>query len=238
METLNIFEYEDETYYLVNKRGRRVPGAEWVARPRLQSGVFLATSDKLFTVLGDEVKLNASEILAIINFWVYYRKGPQRYIARLEPLGLKFRIKVETAVDDVGFLSHEGCVVLVNSEWLIYNYDFGTLIQDSTVPDVQITVPKIWDLLKKGFTEPYLLHLAKDTLDMTLVRALNEGKTDAAWDAANEDFHKIIIKLSELIDDYSAEEIGSILGLKTYIVSVIAQYLEIYDFVSEKSESE
>ncbi len=239
METLSVFEYNDEDgiYYLVNKRGRRIPDAEWTTRPRLQSGVFLATYNKVFTVLGDEVKsLNADEVFAIINFWVYYRRGGQRFIARLEPLGLKFRIKVETPVDDVGFLSHEGCVIQSEGEWLIYTYDFGTLIQDESVPDVQITVSKVNELLKKGFSERYLSYLVQDTNDMTLINTLSHGNTFTAWESANEDFHKIIVKLSELIGDYSAEEIGSILGLKPYIVSVITQYLEIYNFVSSNDD--
>lgn len=241
METLNVFEYDEEAelYYLINKRGKRVPYAEWAACPRLQSGVFLVTYDKVFTVLGDEVKsLEADEVFAIINFWVYYRKGGQKYIARLEPLGLKFRIKVETPVDEVGFLSHEGCVIQNNGEWEIYNYDFGTLIRDTTVPDVSVTANKVNDLLKKGFTAKYLMYLVQDIGDTAVLGLLEYANTLGAWEKANQDFYRVIVKLSELIGDYSAEEIGSILGLKPYIVSVITQYLEINNFVSSTEDAE
>lgn len=235
METLRIFEQDEDGiyYFLVNKRGVRVPDAVWDYCPKLQSGVFLATTDKVFTVLGDQIKnLVADQIFAIINFWVYYRRGSQKYIARLEPLGLKFRIKVETPVEDVGFLSHDGCVIWDGAEWIIYNYDFGTLIVDETLPDVQITKAKVYELLKKGFSERYLLHLVGNTDDISLKELLSCGKTFLAWEDANQDFHKVVVKLSELIDEYSADQIGSILGLKPYIVSVITQYLEIYNFVS------
>lgn len=241
MEILNVFEFKEEEgiYYLLNRKGKRVPNAEWSMSPMLQSGVFLATYDKVFTVLGDEVKnLEADEIYAIINFWAYYRRGAQKYIARLEPLGLKFRIKVETPVEEVGFLSHDGCVIKNNGGWEIYNYDFGTLMHDNTIPDVNLTVDKVTDLLKKGFTAEYLTYLAQNNDDTAVIDVLSFANTLAAWEKTNHDFCKVIIKLSELIGDYSAEEIGSILGLKPYIISVITQYLEINNFVSSTDVAE
>lgn len=234
METLNVFEHDEETgfVYLVNRRGKRVPGAEWTQTPRLQSGVFLATYDKVFTVLGDEVnKLETDEVYAIINFWVYYRRGGQRYIARLEPLGLKFRVKAETPVEDVGFLSHEGCVIQSNGEWEIYNYAFGTLQRDVTVPDVQLSASQVYELLKKGFTDKYLIYLASMKSDMSSIQALSSANTLSAWEDANKDLYTVIVRLSELIGEYSAEQLGTILGLKPYIISIIMQYLEINNFI-------
>lgn len=241
MTSLNIFECEEDlatnakTYHLVNKRGRRVEGAQWTEEPTLQSGVFLTTDNQVFTVLGDTVKLEADKVYAIINFWVYYCRNGQDYVARLEPLGLKFRLKVEKPVESVGYLSHDGCVIMENSVWNIYNYSFNTLILDNTVPQVSVTHDKVYDILKMGFTVDYLKYLV-GTDDTVTLDSINKYDTLSAWKDSNKDFNKVVVKLSEVMDKYSPEQLGSILGLKSYIISVLIQYLEIYDFVSVNTE--
>lgn len=235
MKTLNIFEVEENpngeiTYYLVNKRGKRVDDAEWGDKPDLQSGVFLATNRKIFTVIGDEVKnFVADKIYGIINFWVYYRIGSQDFIARLEPLGLKFRVKAQTSVTQVGYLSYDGCVIKEDNNWNIYNYSFGTLIIDDRKPDVSLTPDKIENLIKAGFTKEYLITL---TDDMRIKSCIARYTTMKLWQQSNRDFCEIVAKFSNLIQEYSAEKIGNTLGLRPYIVTVISQYLEINNFIN------
>lgn len=235
MGTLKIFEVdtEENVYYLLNKRGRRVPDAQWNTIPRLQSGVFIATKNKIFTVLGEEVKgLEADTIFSIMNFWVYYERGEQKYISRLEPLGLKFRLKVETPIDEVGFLSHDGCVVKIDGRFIIYNYEFGTLIEDTTKPDVSFG-QDVTELLQLGFTVSYLRYLSNELGLGINLSNLTEYDTLCAWETANDDFTKIVMRLSEIMDSYTPSQLGQILGLRPYIISVITQYLEVNNFIAE-----
>lgn len=233
---MNLFfhdEEEEDKYYLLNKRGKRVDGAVWDNEPLLQSGVFLICSNKLYTVLGDVIKdFEADYIYVIINFWVYYKRDGVCYIARLEPIGIKFKLRAETPVEDVGFLSYDGCVVMQGGQWVIYTYSYGCLTEDKTVPDVIVTSDRVIQLLQKGFSTHYLSYLARFDDDIKVKQMLTIYNTFDVWKQTNMDFVKIIKKLSELTGDYSVEQIGSIIGLKSYIVSVIMQYLEIKDFVN------
>lgn len=231
--SLFFHDEEEEKYYLLSKRGKRVDGAVWDNEPLIQSGVFLICGNKLYTVLGDIVKdFEADIIHAIINFWVYYRRDGVDYVARLEPIGIKFKARAETQVEDVGFLSYDGCVVMQGGQWVIYTYSYGCLTEDKTIPDVTVTSDKIEALLQKGFTTHYLSYLVRFDDDIRTKQALTIYNTFEVWKRTNMDFVKIVRKLSELAGDYSAEQIGSIIGLKSYIVSVIMQYLEIKDFVN------
>lgn len=237
METLNVFETVENadgciTYYLVNKKGRRVDGAVWDKYPQLQSGVFLTTKTKIFTVLGDEVKsFVADEIYCIINFWIYYKRDRQKYIARLEPLGLKFRYRAETPVSKLGYLSYDGCVFKNGGSWEIYTYSFGVLTIDERIPNVTVTRDKIKDIIKSGFSTDYLMTL---TSDPYVMREIRQYDTMDMWKESNDDFTSIVSKLSTLTKEYSAEKIGSVLGLRPYIVSVVTQYLEINNFIGKK----
>lgn len=223
---------DDDTYQLLNKRGKLVNGVIWESEPQILSGVFLICKNKLYTVLGEPVgDFNADYILNIINFWVYYIRDGISYIARLEPMGLKFKAKAETPVQDVGYLSYDGCVVMQNGEWVIYNYSFGTLIEDKTIPDVDITSDVVVTLLQKGFTTSYLTYLSQNNGDELLQQTLMLYDTNDIWRQTNIDFIKMLKKLSELTETYTVEQIGNVIGLKSYVVSVIMQYLEIKDFL-------
>ena len=134
-------------------------------------------------------------------------------------------------VEDVGYLSHDGCVIKENGVWNIYTYSFNTLVLDTTKPNVVLEESKLKSIIKMGFTIQYLIYLCNELGKHYLMHALQRLSTSELWDEANLDFYKVVIKLSELVDEYSAEDIGRMLHLQSYIVSVISSYLEIYDFI-------
>lgn len=238
MIILSLFSYNEDTglYQLLNRRGKPVKDAYWTEKPKLRSGLFLICESKLFTVLGDEVDLtdmHHSRIINIINFWIIVQCDNHLAIARLESVGLKFRVKCITAVKEIGYLSYDGCVIKINNDWEIYNYSFGTLTVDDTKPIVSFTSEQIVSLLLSGFSTEYLSYLAISNNDALLAREISMYSTMSYWNKANEEFIDIINKISSLVDQYSPDRIGQIMGLRPYVITVLQQYMSIRDFLSE-----
>jgi len=227
-----VFNDDDEYYHLVDRRGREVKGAYWEEIPQILSGVFVIKNSEVYTVIGDIVKnLEADKVLNIINFWVYYIRDGKQYVSRLEPLGLKFKAKSEIEIEQIGFLSHNGCVVMQHGEWVIYQADFGVLTKDSSTPHVTITADSVINIIKKGFTTEYIKTLV-DENDYETLSVIKRVNVNELWSIANKDFINMIKKLYELTDTYSTERIGDSMGLKPHVVSVLMQYLEIKDFTT------
>lgn len=227
-ETGMIFETGDG-YTLIDASGKPLPGVRWAnGQPEIMSYVFLKHSeprrDRLYTIIGNEVSnLDCDRILYVLNFWVIFTKKGQKYIGRLEPVGMQFTCKSQMAIEDCGLLNLNGCAVKIDGEWKVYKY-LMHLVEQANKVSYRIAPENLQGLLSDGFTASYLTYLCSE---FGVQCSITSDDQIRAWRSTNQKAITVLKKIAELYKDCTASQISKALDLKQYLVSVLRYYISI-----------
>jgi hypothetical protein len=206
-------------WYMSGKRGKMIDKESWDTIPDIQYG-FIITQDnkRLYTVLGDQVNIDADKISLVFRYWAVYQRDGIQYITYLEPFGMKFEPTRELMAYKIGLLSYEGCVVSNSpNKWDIYKYDFGEIDEDDTPPVNNVSLARVNELVRKGFTPEYLEYLMGSNVKLPPV------DLNSLWNETNHKFIDIMEEIYKLSESYTLEDMGDLLGLRTNIVASIKQ---------------